>query len=131
MLARVVGVNDRPVLLLATLIAVSVLITLFAFVPPASAQQVTGCPKSLDPTQFVWGLPEDDPDGGLAKHAGPVAHSEQLGVFEPRHARVSPAGRCRVASNGSTWVDIWNYPGSSKTWVNSDWRPDPFRSVVT
>lgn len=68
---------------------------------------------------FVWGVADDDPDGGLVAHTGPDVDSPVTRVLAPNAVALRPTGGCAFAPNGAPWFELYDSFTGSFDWVNA------------
>lgn len=82
---------------------------------PAPAANECGVNVPLDP-HFVWGIPAEDPDGGLVAHTVAGVNEPITRVLMPSEI-VLPSRGCVLTANGSAWYQILGPFGFD--WVNA------------
>ena len=88
------------------------------------------CPGQSITTKawFVWGIPDDDPDGGLVAHTEASVDAPVTRVLAQNSAVVL-TGACTVSSGGSLWYQL--HGNTPNDWVSSNFlRPAELACVV-
>ncbi len=89
--------------------------------PPPTPRPISTCAGTSVPEAplFVWGVADDDVDGGLVAHSRADVNSPITRVLAPNALALRPTGNCAPAPNGAPWFELFNAFDGTYDWVNA------------
>ena len=88
---------------------------------PVAPRPTSTCPDVTVPQAvlFVWGVADDDVDGGLVAHTEADVDSPITRVLPPNAIALRPTGNCKPAPNGAPWFELFDASTDQFDWVNA------------